>query len=71
MRALICHALTGLDALSVETLPDPVPAADEVVVAVSHCGLNFFDTSVDPLIHRLRSSGKVLTSFQVGRFECS
>lgn len=46
MRALICHALTGLDALSVEILPDPVPAADEVVVAVSHCGLNFFDTLI-------------------------
>ena len=46
MRALICNALTGLDSLSVETLPDPVPAADEVVVAVSHCGLNFFDTLI-------------------------
>jgi NADPH2:quinone reductase len=46
MRALICNALTGLESLSVETLPDPVPAPDEVVVAVSHCGLNFFDTLI-------------------------
>ena len=46
MRALICTALTGLDSLAVQTLPDPVPAPHEVVVDVSHCGLNFFDTLI-------------------------
>lgn len=46
MRALICTALSGIDALTVQTLPDPLPAADEVVVDVSHCGLNFFDTLI-------------------------
>ena len=46
MRALICTALTGLDSLAVQTLPDPVPGSHEVVVDVSHCGLNFFDTLI-------------------------
>lgn len=46
MRALICTALTGIEALEVQTIADPVPAAGEVVIDVSHCGLNFFDTLI-------------------------
>lgn len=46
MRALICTALTGIESLDVQILADPVPAADEVVIDVSHCGLNFFDTLI-------------------------
>lgn len=46
MRGLVCTALTGMEGLAVLDLPDPLPAPDEVVIAVSYCGLNFFDTLI-------------------------
>lgn len=48
MRAVLCRALGGADALAdlleVVDLPSPVPGPGEVVVDVSHVGLNFHET---------------------------
>lgn len=46
MRGLICTSLSGIDGLVVSAIDDPLPADDEVVIAVSYCGLNFFDTLI-------------------------
>lgn len=46
MKALLCTRLGGPDDLSIETLPDPVPAPGEAVVRVSVAALNFFDTLI-------------------------
>jgi NADPH2:quinone reductase len=44
MKALLCTAWGGPDALSVGELPSPTPAAGEILVGVRACGLNFADT---------------------------
>jgi NADPH2:quinone reductase len=46
MRAVLCKKLGSPDDLVVEELPDPTPAADEVVVGVRACGVNFPDLLV-------------------------
>ncbi|MFF0341738.1 NADPH:quinone oxidoreductase family protein [Kribbella sp. NPDC004875] len=46
MRALVCPRLGTPDVLDLVELPDPVPGQGEIVVAVSHVGLNFHDTLV-------------------------
>jgi NADPH2:quinone reductase len=47
VKALLAARLGGPDVLEVVDLPDPAaPAVGEVVVAVSHIGLNFHDTLV-------------------------
>lgn len=46
MKAVVCKSLDGPASLVVEDLPEPRPAAGEVVVAVSACALNFFDTLI-------------------------
>lgn len=46
MRAVLCTALSGPDALSVEEIARPDHGADDVVVAVRAIGLNFFDTLI-------------------------
>jgi NADPH2:quinone reductase len=43
MRALRCHAFDQPETLSLDTIPDPVPAAGEIVVQVSAAGVNFPD----------------------------
>ena len=43
MRALRCHAFDQPETLSLDTVPDPVPAAGEIVVQVSAAGVNFPD----------------------------
>ncbi len=43
MRAMLCHRHGGVEVLEPGQLPDPVPAADEVVIDVRACGLNFPD----------------------------
>jgi NADPH:quinone reductase len=44
MRALVCTALTGIDALAVShTWPEPVMRAGQVTIAVAAAGLNFPD----------------------------
>lgn len=46
MKAVLCKSLSGPSGLELEHLPDPRPAAGEVVVAVRACALNFFDTLI-------------------------
>jgi NADPH2:quinone reductase len=43
MRAALCRAFGGIDDLAIEELPDPVPAAGEVLVGIHYAALNFFD----------------------------
>ncbi len=44
MRALLCKEFGSVERLRIETMPDPVPATDEVVVDIHAAGLNFPDT---------------------------
>jgi NADPH2:quinone reductase len=46
MKALLCTAYGPIDTLRLQDAPDPVPAADEVVVAVRACALNFPDALI-------------------------
>jgi NADPH:quinone reductase-like Zn-dependent oxidoreductase len=46
MKALRTHAPGGPDTLVVEDLPDPVPGAGQVVVAVKACSINYPDTLI-------------------------
>src|SRR5258707_15746762 len=43
MKAILCTRFGGPDDLEFTDLPDPVPGAGEVVVAVKAAALNFFD----------------------------
>jgi len=43
MRAALCRAFGGIEDLAIEELPDPVPAAGEVLVGIHYAALNFFD----------------------------
>jgi NADPH2:quinone reductase len=43
MRAVICNKFGGPENLIVEDLPEPVPAAGEIVISVKAAALNFFD----------------------------
>ena len=44
MKALLCTAWGGPDALAVGELPSPAPERGEILVGVRACGLNFADT---------------------------
>jgi NADPH2:quinone reductase len=44
MRAVQIQEFGGPEVLQVVDLPDPVPGPDEVLVRVSHAGMNFADT---------------------------
>lgn len=44
MKALICTAWGGPDALTIGELPSPIPGPGEILVAIRACGLNFADT---------------------------
>ena len=46
MKAALCKALEGPDSIVIEDIPDPTPAAGEVIVRVHAAALNFFDTLV-------------------------
>jgi NADPH:quinone reductase len=46
MKAVLCKSLDGPDALETGELPGPVPGPGEVVIRVSACALNFFDTLI-------------------------
>jgi NADPH2:quinone reductase len=46
MRAVLCRKPGSPADLTVEDLPDPLPAADEVVVGIHSCGVNFPDLLV-------------------------
>jgi NADPH:quinone reductase len=46
MKAILCTRYGGPDDLEYGDLPDPQPAAGEVVVAIHAAALNFFDTLI-------------------------
>lgn len=46
MRALILRAYGGVDQLSVETVPDPVPAEGEVLIEIVASSLNPVETTI-------------------------
>lgn len=46
MKAILCTRFGGPDDLELAEVPDPVPGAGEVVVAVKAAALNFFDTLI-------------------------
>src|SRR6266699_5627734 len=46
MKAILCSRFGGPDDLEYADIPDPLPAAGEVVVAVKSAALNFFDTLI-------------------------
>ncbi len=46
MKAILCTRYGGPDDLELKDLPDPIPGAGEVVVAVKAAALNFFDTLI-------------------------
>jgi NADPH2:quinone reductase len=46
MKAVLCTRFGGPDDLELAEIPEPVPAAGEVVVAVRAAALNFFDTLI-------------------------
>jgi NADPH2:quinone reductase len=46
MKALVCHAYGSLESLTIEDVPDPAPAAGQVIVGVRACGVNFPDVLV-------------------------
>ena len=46
MRAVLCREFGPPERLTVETLPDPVPGAGQVVVDIACAALNFFDTLI-------------------------
>ena len=46
MRAVQFSEFSGIEALTLEEIADPVPKAGEVLVKVTAVGLNFFDTLV-------------------------
>src|ERR1700688_3104467 len=43
MKAILCSQYCGPDDLVLSELPDPVPAANEAVIAIKSAALNFFD----------------------------
>ena len=46
MKAIICDAYGPPANLKFQEVPDPVPAADEVLIRVQACGVNFPDTLI-------------------------
>lgn len=46
MKAVVIREFRGLDTLSVETVPDPVPGDDQILIGVTHAGVNYPDTLV-------------------------
>jgi len=43
MKAILCSQYCGPDELVLAEVPDPVPAAGEIVIAIKAAALNFFD----------------------------
>lgn len=43
MRAIVCHALGGLENLTLEDIPAPEPEAGEIVIRLAAAGVNFAD----------------------------
>jgi NADPH:quinone reductase len=69
VKAVIVKEPGGLEQLTVADLPDPAPGADEVLIDVAYCGLNWADTMIRvgtyphpfvyPVIPGLEAAGRV------------
>jgi NADPH:quinone reductase len=46
MKAIVSNAVGGPDTLTVEDIPEPQPAADEIRVRVHACGVNYPDSLI-------------------------
>src|SRR5262245_26712823 len=46
MKAMLSKRVGGPDTLELEDLPDPTPGADEVLIAVKACGVNYPDVLI-------------------------
>src|SRR5262245_35614545 len=46
MKAMLSKRPGGPETLGLEELPDPVPAVNEVVIAVKACGVNYPDVLI-------------------------
>ncbi len=46
MKKIVIHSPGGYDKLKIETFPDPVPSAGEVLIEVAAAGVNFADCAV-------------------------
>ena len=82
MKALVCHELSGPEALRLEELPTPEPGPGEVQIAVAAAGVNFADSLITagkyqvkpnlPFVPGFELSGQVttvgpdVTRFQIG-----
>ncbi len=44
MRAVLCHAWGAVEGLQLGDAPPPVPAGDEVIIAVRAAGINYADS---------------------------
>jgi len=56
MRAIRIHAFGGPEQLKLETIPDPAPAAGQVVVRLHATGVNPVDTYIRSGIHAVKPS---------------
>lgn len=54
MKALRSHEPGGPETLTLDDLPDPVPGAGEVVIAIRACGINFLDTLIIRDLYQLK-----------------
>lgn len=64
MRAIELQAFGGPEVMEVVDRPDPVPAANEVLIDVTAIGVNFADTHVTSNDYL---APQTLPSFQVAR----
>ena len=54
MKAVLSRAPGGPETLTVEEVPDPVPAAGEVLLAVKACGVNYPDLLIIQDLYQLK-----------------
>lgn len=46
MKAMVCRQLTGIESLTLEEIPVPVPGPGQVLLRVRACGVNFADSLI-------------------------
>jgi len=65
MRAIVCHALTGIDGLALEQRPDPgAPGPRQVRVRISAAGLNYADLLVSAGKYQVKHEPPFVPGFE-------